>query len=373
MELKLYLKMLQRGWWIVALTTLLAVNIALVASYIATPLYRASAKFIISPSSEIAIGRDVITSLEALDKRSIISTYAEFLNSRMVYLEALSVLSLEPGDLSEYQFSTVVLPDANIIELAVLGPDPDLAALLTNTIGNHAIENIGQLYRAYDISFLDSASFSPLPVSPQPVRDTSLAFVLGLMGGSALAILSEQIRIPLEGYRLRLRQDSTTGVYNQRYFRKLLEDELAQHSDDTLSIGIVDIGGLSESLEALPLIAVQHVLLRVTDVLRRELRGNDIIGRWSDASFIVMLPSTPGVAAQRTFSRIFQALSLPLKLEQYSVVLNLNPYIGGSVYSNNITSQELLNQAEAAVERARRDNADQIYVWEMNKPFWSEN
>lgn len=373
MELKHYIQMLQRGWWIVALTTLLAVNIALIASYATTPTYRANAKFIISPSPEIISGRDVVTSLEALDKRSIISTYAEFLNSRKVYLEALAALGLQESQLRDYRFSTVVLPDANIIELSVLGPNPELAALLANTLGQRAIANISLIYRAYDISVLDSAVAPLIAINPQPIRDTSLAIVLGLIGGSALAILSEQIRVPLETYRMRRRIDPVTGVFNARYFRQLLEDELIQHPDDLLSIGIVELGSLQEYLDTLPPMAMQRVLLKVTDILRKELRGNDIVGRWTESSFIIMLPATSGAATSRTFDRIQQALSLPIELEQYGVILNLDPHLGGSVYSNNITSHELLSQAEASVEQARRDNTNQIYIWEMKKPFWSES
>jgi diguanylate cyclase (GGDEF)-like protein len=115
------------------------------------------------------------------------------------------------------------------------------------------------------------------------------------------------------------------------------------------------------------------VLLKVTEILRKELRGNDLVARWTGTSFIIMLPATTGIAASRTFDRIFQSLSQPLELEQYSVVLNLDPHIGGSVYSDQISAQELIHQAENSIEQARRGNGDtkQIYVWEMKKPFWA--
>jgi len=43
------------------------------------------------------------------------------------------------------------------------------------------------------------------------------------------------------------------------------------------------------------------------------------------------------------------------------------------VYSDQISSQELLHQAENSVEQSRRANGNgkQIYVWELKKPFWS--
>ena len=85
MELKLYLRMLQRNWWVVALTALSAVNIALVASYLATPMYRTSAKFLVSPNTALATERDIVNSLGTLDRRSIISTYAEIISSSRIF------------------------------------------------------------------------------------------------------------------------------------------------------------------------------------------------------------------------------------------------------------------------------------------------
>ncbi|MBI5950955.1 MAG: diguanylate cyclase [Chloroflexi bacterium] len=369
MEIRLYIRMLVRGWWIIALTTLVAVNVALLASFFTTPMYQADARFVVSPRPEL-LGGDIVDSLATLDKRSIVSTYAEFLNSRRIYLDALQVLQLQEESMTDYVIETVVLPEANILVLSVSGPDPQLVALLANTMGQQAINYISLIYRAYDISFLDPAIVPQGPYSPQPIRDTGLALALGLVGGMALAVLSEQIRIPLESYRQRLRVDSLTGVNNSRHFRSLLERNLLERPEEILSIGIIELYGLQDILDTLPQPVVHNILRMVTDVLRRELRGNDVVGRWTDTSFIVMLPATVGSAARRIFERIFMALSQPISMEQYDITVNLDPKVGGAVYSNGITYQELLDQAGNALEQSRRSNAGFISIWEMKNPFW---
>ncbi len=367
MEVKLYLQMLRRGWWIVILTVLVAVNVALVASYFSTPMYLASARFIVSPNSNLVTGRDVITSLEALDKRSIVSTYAEILNSTRIYNETVQVLRLDPLDLEDYTVITVVLPDANILELSVSGTDPNTTALLANQIGQRAISNISVLYLAYNITMLDPAIAPIEPFSPQPVRDLSLALALGVVGGAALAILSEQIRIPLESYRQRLRVDSETGVYNSRYFQQLVEDELLQNPTAVTSVGLVDLTGLQDYMETLPPLATQKLLAHVTEILRRELRGNDVIGRWTATSFIVMLPSTPGSAATRTFERIRVAISQPMELPQYGEAVNLKPYTGIATYDGNMTPLELIDHVKIALESTRRGNTGPIETARVRK------
>jgi PleD family two-component response regulator len=185
----------------------------------------------------------------------------------------------------------------NILELSVQGPDPAMASLLANSIGQHAIASIGNLYQVYDISVLDPASAPSKPVSPQPLRDAGLATVLGLMIGATLAILREQIRIPLDAYRQRTILDHDSSAYTRRYFMRLLEEELSHNEKETLSLGLVQLNGLRDLVDTLPQPVVQRLLRQVTSTLRKELRGNDVVGRWGGAQFSIMLPSTSEQAA----------------------------------------------------------------------------
>lgn len=373
METRLYFQMLQRGWWVILLAALVAVAASLGLSYLATPQYQATASFIITPSATLTVGRDVVNSLDTLDRRSIVATFAEVMNSRRIVTDAAASVGVNETMLEDYEILAVVLPESSVLELDISGPDPKLAADLANAIGAEAITFSRGFNQVYDLNFLDTAIVPEDPFSPQPLRDAGLALLLGAAAGALLVILSEQIRIPLEAYRQRARVDNLTGVYNARYFRTMLEDELARRPDDILSVGIVELYGLHDLLETVPMSAAQRLLRTITDRLRKELRGNDVIGRWSETSFIVMLPATPGSAANRTFDRIYQSLVQSIPLPEYGVTINADPRVGGSVYSNDIKSTELVEQAESALEQARKDNAHPIYVWEMKNPFWVNN
>jgi diguanylate cyclase (GGDEF)-like protein len=373
METRLYFQMLQRGWWIILLAALVAVSVSLGLSYLSTPQYQATASFIITPSATLTVGRDVVNSLDTLDRRSIVATFAEVMNSRRIVTNAATSVGLDEKTLEDYKILAVVLPESSVLELDVSGPDPKMTADLANAIGAEAITFSRGFNQVYDLNFLDTAITPEEPFSPQPLRDAGLALLLGAAAGALLVILSEQIRIPLEAYRQRARMDNLTGVYNARYFRTLLEDELARRPDEVLSVGIVELYGLHDLLETVPLSAAQRLLRTITDRLRKELRGNDVIGRWSETSFIVMLPATPGSAANRTFDRIYQSLVQAIPLPEYGVTVNADPRVGGSVYSNDIKSTELVEQAESALEQARKDNTHPIYVWEMKNPFWVNN
>lgn len=188
MEMQLFLRMILRSWWIVALAALTALSISLTASYFATPLYRTSAQLLVSPNASLS-GTQAVYGLDTLSKRSIVSTYAEVLNSGRIFNETGVALQIPPDELEAYTLLTVVLPEANVLDLSVTGPDPQVAALLANGVGQRAIDYIKGLYQAYDINFLELAPVPTTPVSPKPVQDATLAAGLGLILGLGLAAL----------------------------------------------------------------------------------------------------------------------------------------------------------------------------------------
>ncbi|RME08262.1 MAG: diguanylate cyclase [Anaerolineae bacterium] len=355
MEFRLYLQMLRRSWWIVLLTAFAAMVIALTLAYFSTPIYRATAKLVVSPNVEAYTAQDqskIISSLVALDKRSIVGTYAEVLNSTRIYEDTLAQLGLDASQVEEYTHVAVVLPDANILELSVEGPDPVTATALANGIGRNAVQYISGLYEVYSITVLDAATVPTEPVRPQPARDASLAFVLGLLLGGVLAIIREQLRTPLEALLARTQIDSDSNVFNRRYFEDQVDEFVASAPDKLASLGLVRLENLATYLEVMPQPVIQQLLRQVTDVMRQELRGNDLIGRWDDLTFSILLPETSGKAAERTLRRVQQALAQPMSFSPDGEQAILEPKVGIGERYHNEPASILIERAESALEEA---------------------
>ena len=356
MEVKLYFRMLQRSWWIIVITTLATVVAALVASYFTPPTYRATSRYIVSPSpSLITGGNNLLNSLSTLDKRSIITTYAEILNSQRIFLETINLLRLNPVDLADYRYSAVALPDANIIEFSVLGPDRDVVYTLTNAIGQHAVEYVHSLYPVYDMSVLDAASPPTVPVSPQPVRSAGVALVVGLTLGIVLALIREMVRTPIQNFVRQRNLDDTSLALNRRAFEQRLA-EMAFASPQDFSLCVVHLNGLTEYVNILPQSTLQRVLRGVTQVLKNQLRGNDIVGRWSENDFIVLLSETPGNAAMNTMERVRMALSYPVAIDVSGEEILLDPQIGIAEYRVGDTAQTMLKNIQWALDVAKKNN-----------------
>lgn len=357
MEIKLYFKMLQRSWWIIVLTALSAMLVALLVAYFTTPIYRASTRYIISPNSASLGGEsNVIYSLDTLDKRSVITTYAEILNSPRIYSEALTALEIDPRTVEQYSYGAIVLPDTNIIEFSVQGTDPSLVASLTNKVGQNAVVYVGRLYQVYDMTLLDPAAVPTTPISPQPFRDAGIALVVGLALGTALALVRELLRAPLVQFLQQRKLDPVSLSLNREAFEDNLEN-VAFASVNDFSLCIVHLDGLKDYIHVLPLPTVETILRHVTQVLKNQLRGNDLVGRWNDIDFIVLLSETPGNAALNTMGRVQTALSVPIRIDISGEDLALRPQIGIAEYRIGDTSGSLLANTNWALELAKNNGS----------------
>src|SRR6266542_117987 len=107
MEFKLYLRMLQKGWWIILLTTLVALASSLVVSFLTAPRYSATARFIIIPSPSL-------------------KTSSEVINSNKILADSLASLNVDRSSIDDYTVQAVALPSSSVLELTVTGSDPKL-------------------------------------------------------------------------------------------------------------------------------------------------------------------------------------------------------------------------------------------------------
>ena len=352
MEIRFYFRIIQRGWWLILVSALTAVNVSLIYSYYVTvPMYEAVARFIVSPNIQNTDSGDLVNSLEALDKRSIISTYAEVLNSHQIADSTMELLREHPNDFDGYTMSVTVLPDANIIRFSVKGPNPDVAALLANSIGQHAIDFVMNTYVIYSIDFLDKAVSPSEPYQPRPAQDAGLALLVGMVLGVGLAIFKDQISGTLDKLGQRNMFDYESLAFTRVYFERRVRQEVANQPDSVPTLGIIHLLGIQEIYDSLPQAYVNQILRKVTETLKYQLRGNDIVGRWSQLQFSILLPSTDGASALSRLDRIRELLNQPISLDtDAGVDIVLDPRIGFADRQGGESINVWITQVEKALE-----------------------
>ena len=370
MEMNIYLRTLQRGWWIIVLVMLAAMNFSLLISYLTPPVYETSSRFVVSPNSAVYSNSwDIVSSLDTLDRRSIINTYKELLGSSAIYGTNPEIQKLSPEELeTKYDVSVVVIPDTNILRLTVMGPDPNTVVNIAQAIGSQALDYINKLYPVYNFSVLDQPEIPTKPVKPEPVKNAGLALVVGALLGTALAFSREQLRYSFERLRERSMFDTVSTAYTRNYFERKLREEVTQNPDSTLSLGIINLRGIEDGLDVYPQATIDRVLNRLTQTLRSELRGRDTIGRWDKSQLAVMLPSAPSSAVESTFKRIQKYLEEPLHFNDIGdLVIKPDPCIGVVSRNQFESSEALIERAKSAVEQATSFGSPSIVY--LSTPF----
>jgi diguanylate cyclase (GGDEF)-like protein len=291
---------------------------------------------------------DIVSSLDTLDRRTIINTYKELIASPAVYSSNPEIQKIPADVLTEdYLINVVVIPETNILTLTVEGPDPKLIVLIADAIGNQALDYINRLYPVYNFSVLDEPTMPTRPIRPEPVKNAGLALLLGAVLGIGLAFSREQLQYSFERLRERSIIDPVTNAFIRAHFEKRLREDVMQNPDASLSLGLINFRGIEESAGVLPQSLIDRAMQHVTQKLKSELRGRDIIGRWDRSQLSVLLASAPSSAIESTFKRIQKYLEEPIQLsETGDVTIRPDPCIG-------VVSRNQFESGDTFVERAK--------------------
>lgn len=199
MELRQYIDILKRGWWIIVAMMLAISGLGVFYSYSQTPIYESTANFVVNPTLQVNQTGDVLYSLDTLASRTTLATtYANILGSRTTVESAATALRVSPTVMENYTVSALVLPDSNIIQLTVDGHSPELAADLANHIGKIGEQNVRNLQEIYELRLVDKAVPNYEPISPNHPVDITLSVMVGIAGGLAFVTLREILAQTLE-------------------------------------------------------------------------------------------------------------------------------------------------------------------------------
>jgi diguanylate cyclase (GGDEF)-like protein len=370
MEMNIYLRSLQRGWWIIVLLALAAMNFSLLVSYFTPPVYETSSRFVVSPNAAVYSNSwDIVDSLDTLDRRSIINTYKELLASPAVYGTNPELQNMTPAELnSKYSIVAVVVPDTNILKLTVEGPDPEGVVLVANAVGKEALEYINRLYPVYNFNILDEPEMPTKPIRPEPVSNAALALMIGTVLGMGLAFSREQLQFSFDRLKERSIIDPVSSAYNRPYFERRLREEVTRNPDASLSLGLINFRGIEDSMDVIPQAMIDQAMYRVTQTLKSELRGRDIVGRWDRAQLSVLLPYASNAAIESTFKRIQKYLEAPIQLSKIGdIVIHPDPCIGVVSHDQFESGEAMMERAKTAMEQASSFGAPTMVF--LSTPF----
>jgi len=173
----------------------------------------------------------------------------------------------------------------------------------------------------------------------------------------------EELRKKNQELELLSNKDSLTGAFNRRYLNHILTIELmrAARTDGQISVLMLDIDHFKKINDTFGHQAGDQVLKRITEEITASLRDYDLTFRYGGEEFVAMLPDTSLHEARKVAQRICQkvhAVRFPDALAnlQVSISIGVTSFPGMDAG----TAEELLEQADQALYRAKTNGRNQI-------------
>ncbi len=168
---------LRRKLWIIAAVTLVCAVVGLLySSLFITPQYTSSTRiYVLTRSRE-----DLVTSNDFVISNYMLYDYKELITGRNVTEEVVRQLGLDMSPAALAGQITVSSPeDSRMLQISVTNPDPALAQQLANAIREVTSNQLTELLKVDSVSTIYEANKPTAPSSPNVMRNTMLAGILG--------------------------------------------------------------------------------------------------------------------------------------------------------------------------------------------------
>ena len=149
--------------------------------------------------------------------------------------------------------------------------------------------------------------------------------------------------------------DEMTGIYNREFLlenvKKYLEVSKRKHLP--FSVMIIEIENFKDINEEFGFEKANEILKKVSNILKNNVRGMDLVGRYSINEFLIASFSTKDEILK--FAHRLHPILKDIKINDVNLKINI-----GVIESKNLNFNEILKQVEEAVFLARKKGGNRI-------------
>jgi diguanylate cyclase (GGDEF)-like protein len=164
-------------------------------------------------------------------------------------------------------------------------------------------------------------------------------------------------------------RDSLTNLFNRRHLLNLAEHEwerTMQHKSPFCAI-MLDVDHFKQINDQHGHAFGDKALIAIAHVIRSTVRPNEIAGRYGGDEFVILLPETQPEDSMRIAEQLFQsvkeyAISTEREVIELSLSIGVACALQGVRHSPT-SLDELLNQADKALYKAKRAGKSQFYFY----------
>ena len=160
--------------------------------------------------------------------------------------------------------------------------------------------------------------------------------------------------------------DGLTGLFVRQYYEVRIEEELSKlkRHPGSIAIALIDIDNYKSISGTFGQEVANKVLVEFSNILKINIRkGTSIVCRYENERFVILMSNTPLNGSLIVAERI---RSLCSKLD-FSGIQNLKVTASVGLSSTDseklITADDLLNRAQAMLEKAKKNGGNQTMIW----------
>ena len=135
-------------------------------------------------------------------------------------------------------------------------------------------------------------------------------------------------------------RDSLTGLYDRVFAMEALR-MFMDNGVRPLSVALGDVNGLKKINETLGFRAGDDILVKIAGILKDNCRADDVVARWNDGQFVLLLPHASQEVAQRIIKRLLFKLNAICK-DSYNIVT----FGYATCEEADISAENLIREAE---------------------------
>ncbi|WP_300365130.1 GGDEF domain-containing protein [Hydrogenimonas sp.] len=160
-------------------------------------------------------------------------------------------------------------------------------------------------------------------------------------------------------------RDETTRLYKSKVFKELAGTQIRMCKRNSWPVGMVimDIDRLGMINKTYGFDAGNQVLKHFATIIKESVRESDLVARFDDDRFALLLPNCDARNAKRVIQRIQNhILSEPLKVGKATIKI---PFSSGVVsFAGKVAKfNHLVNRATEALEQAKRKGGNRIELF----------
>lgn len=165
--------------------------------------------------------------------------------------------------------------------------------------------------------------------------------------------------------------DALTGLYDRRYFKMKLHDELqrAKRYNRPFSIVMADLDNFKTVNDSAGHAEGDKVLIQAANYLRESIREVDLIARYGGDEFVLFLPEMGKEAAYSLSERLRKNVSQVEAKGSLTITISL----GIATYpADGESAEDLMNKADSAMYHAKQTGRNRTVAYSEETPLLTE-